>query len=94
MQYKKSKEKLHVKLTGDFNLKATCDIEKLMSDRPELFVDMSECRFADSNAIIFLEKLLNSHKKVQIINPPDIFFEVVSILGIHKKWDLDKMVQP
>ncbi len=93
MQYIKSKEKLHVTLTGDFNLKATLDIEQLMSERTELLVDMADSRFADSNAIIFLDRLLESSKKVKILNPPDIFFEVAYILGIHKKWDLENMVR-
>ena len=93
MQYTKSKEKLHVTLTGDFNLKATRDIEKLMSERTELLVDMSDSRFTDSNAIIYLDRLLESSKKIKILNPPDIFFEVVYILGIHKKWDLENLVR-
>ncbi|MDX1592081.1 MAG: hypothetical protein R3283_08960 [Balneolaceae bacterium] len=96
LNYKKSGRKLEITLTGDFNLNAVKRISDLLDDRKELVIDLQQSRFVNSRAIIFLHRLMNSEPpvKVQISNPPKIFFELLQVLDLHKNWKLDEIVQP
>jgi hypothetical protein len=96
LNYKKSGKKLEVTLTGDFNLNAVKKISDVLDDRGELFIDLEQARFVNSKAIIFLHRLMTSNPPVivRISNPPKIFFELLQVLGLHKTWNLDEIVQP
>ncbi len=96
MHYKKSKEKLEVTLTGDFNLNAVRHISELLNDRTELNIDLKNSRFVNSKAIIFLHNLMIEEKGVivRLKNPPKLFFKLLQILGLHKAWNLDEIVEP
>ena len=94
MLYTRNKHQLNVKLDGDFNLNAVRRISELLSDKDELYVDLSLSRFVNSNAIVFLNNLMQNHKKVRLKNPPKIFFECLQILGLHEIWNLNEIVEP
>ncbi|MDZ7720050.1 MAG: hypothetical protein U5K72_14645 [Balneolaceae bacterium] len=96
MNYKKTSNKLEIILTGDFNLKAVRKISDLLNDRSELDIDLKNARFVNSKAIIFLNKLMHRNPPVvvRLKNPPKIFFKLLQILGLHKKWNLDEIVEP
>lgn len=96
LTYKKTSERLEVTLSGDFNLNTVKKISDLLDDRSELFIDFGQARFANSKAVIFLHKIMNSkpHVTVRLKNPPKIFFELLKTLGLHKEWNLDEIVEP
>lgn len=96
MHYKKGKEKLEVTLPGDFNLNAVRHISELLDDRNELHIDLKNSRFVNSKAIIFLNNLLGEERSVtvRLRNPPNLFFKLLQILGLHKAWNLDEIVEP
>jgi hypothetical protein len=96
MQYQKSSRKLEVILPGDFNLNAVRMISELLDDRTELSVDLVHSRFVNSKAIIFLHKLMKATPpvKVNLKNPPRIFFELLKTLGLHDLWNLDEIIEP
>jgi anti-anti-sigma regulatory factor len=94
MQYNKNKMKLDVKLDGDFNLNTVRRISELLDDRKELSIDLSHSRFVNSNAIVFLNNLMKNQIKVQLKNPPKIFFEILQLLGLHDVWNLKEIVEP
>lgn len=94
MNYKKTKKKLEVVLTTDFNLNAVRQIQKLLKDRQELYIDATKSRFINSEAIIFMHKFIENGKKLQIREPPRIFYVALHILGLHDVWDLKTIVTP
>lgn len=94
MNYKKTKDRLDVVLTTDFNLNAVRQIQKLLKDRHELYIDTSGSRFINSEAIIFMHNYINSGNKLQIKDPPRIFYVALHILGLHEVWDLKTIVTP
>lgn len=96
MQYKKSSQKLEVILSGDFNLNAVRKISEQLDDRTELSVDLVHSRFVNSKAIIFLHQLMKSTPavKVNLKNPPRVFFELLNVLGLHEEWNLDEIIEP
>ncbi len=96
MQYKKKDQQLEVVLPGDFNLKAVRQISELLGDRKELKVDLEKSRFVNSKAVIFLHNLMIAEPAVvvKLKNPPKVFYELISTLGLHKEWDLDHIIEP
>lgn len=95
MQYTKKKDSLEVVLPGDFNLNAVRQIRKLLGDRKTLFVDLENSRFVNSKAVIFLHNLMAScpEAEVKLKNPPKVFFELLTILQLHKYWNLDDIIE-
>ncbi len=93
MHYTKDRQSLQVRLQGDFNLNAVRQIRELFDDREELTVDLSHSRFVNSEAILYLQSLMQSGKTIRLKEPPKIFFEVLHILGLHESWDLKKIVE-
>lgn len=92
MKWKRTKEKLQVELSGDFNLASVRKIGNLLNGQSELFIDLDASRFVDSEAIIFLHEQIQKHRKVRLREPPDLFYEALRILGLHDEWDLKNIV--
>ncbi|MFH5883296.1 hypothetical protein ACG2F4_03210 [Halalkalibaculum sp. DA3122] len=93
MQYTRSNSRLTVQLESDFNLNAVREIKTLWDGRKELHVDLQQARFVNTEAVIFIHKLLQGRTRVRLKNPPKIFFEVLHILGLHEIWDLENIIQ-
>lgn len=96
MKVTKNKQKLEVILESDFNLNAVRHISSLMKDRSELLIDLVNARFVTSKAIVYLHNLMHADKQIRVHlkNPPKIFFELLTTLGLHEVWNLEEIVQP
>lgn len=96
MQYKKEKNRLEVVMTGDFNLNAVRKISELMKERKELWIDLRHSHFVNSKATIFLHNLMLKEPPVQVRlkNPPKVFFELLTTLGLQQSWELDEIIEP
>ncbi len=94
MKYEKKKQSLLVELEGEFNLDAVRKISEVLGEQEELVIDLSRSAFVDSNAIVFIHRLMEKGTGIQLENPPEIFYEVIQILGLHQKWDLNRLVKP
>lgn len=94
MKFKKDHDSLQAELTGDFNLNVVRQIQPMISDRDQLFINLGNARFVNSEAVIFLHGLLRAGKNVRLKDPPKNFFEVLQILGLHEVWDLKNIVEP
>lgn len=94
MNVNKNKESLDIELNTDFNLFAVRKIDGLLDERTELRIDLTQARFINSKAVLYLNKLLKANINVRLKNPPKIFFETLHILGLHEKWDLKSIVEP
>lgn len=93
MNYKKNDNRLMLQLPGDFNLNAVREIQNLLSNGEELYIDLAKARFVNSEAVIFLHRLIKNGRTIRLKNPPKIFFEVLQILGLHEEWDLKTIIE-
>ncbi len=84
MTYEKKGDTLHVTLHRDFNLLTARKVRRLCRDVNEVRIDLSRSKFVDTEGIIVLYELIQAGKKVRLIHPPPIFFEVVHILGLEE----------
>lgn len=94
MNYKRHDNRLKVELGGDFNLSAVRDLRKLLDKGEDLHIDLKNARFVNSEAIIFLHKLIRNQRRVRLKNPPKIFFKALQIMGLHQNWNLKSIVEP
>jgi len=81
-------KKVHIILEGDFNYPVVQKIEKLLNQREinSLSVEIPRAKVVDSEAIKFLYFLDRDGVKITVVNPPDIFNKILSILELTDKF--------
>lgn len=86
----KTKDTLKVKVLNNFNLLTRNKIEsRLTKEIEKLEIDLSNCRLLDSEAVIFMYQWDKSGKELNLINPPEILFEILEILELREIWQLN-----
>ena len=87
IEARKSNGTLKVKVLNNFNLLTRNKIEsRLTKEIKVLEIDFSTCKLLDSEAVIFMYRWEKSGKELKLINPPDIFFEILEILELKEIW--------
>ncbi|PAU95115.1 hypothetical protein CK503_02630 [Aliifodinibius salipaludis] len=78
---------LNIEIQGGFNLWVKNMILNHINNYTHaLKIDLTECKFIDSEGIIFLHQWQQKGKDLQLINPPDVFFEILEILELDDSW--------
>lgn len=78
---------LEVTITGHFNLWTKKLIEsRIANDISQLSIDLSNCKFIDSEGVIFMYRWQSSGKELELVNPPDILFEIIDLLELNEHW--------
>lgn len=81
---------LEVQVMDAFNLATKNVLESRLSDEiSDLKIDLSRCRLVDSEAVIFMYRWQRSGKALEVINPPEILFEICDILELNDHWELN-----
>lgn len=81
---------LEVKIPRNFNLWVKNMIEnRLGKEVTQLIVDLTRCKIVDSEAVIFMYEWQNNGHTLILVNPPEIFFEIVDILELENEWQLN-----
>lgn len=89
----KEGKKLKVIVQGDFNLRTKKMIlSRLNPAIDTLIINLISCDRIDSEGVIFLHRWLQKGKKLQLIEPPAIFFEILEILNLDSSWDFEKII--
>lgn len=90
IESQKNKGSLKVKIHNNFNLLTKKKIEsRLTREIDKLEIDMSNCKLLDSEAVIFMYHWNKSGKELNLINPPEILFEILEILELNDHWRLN-----
>lgn len=93
IQTHKSENTLQVKVLNNFNLQTKNKIaSRLTKEINKLEIDLSNCRIIDSEAVIFMYKWESDGKKLSLLNPPEILFEIIEILELQKEWEPDTII--
>jgi ABC-type transporter Mla MlaB component len=78
---------LNATIQSGFNLWVKNFIANHVSEEIHtLNVDLSGCKYIDTEGVIYLYKWQKDGKSLQLIDPPDIFFEILEILELHNSW--------
>lgn len=90
IESRKSEDTLKVTLLDNFDILTRNKIEsRATREIDKLEIDFSNCRILDSEAVIFMYKWNKSGKKLKLLNPPDILFEILEILELSDIWELN-----
>lgn len=78
---------LNVSIQGGFNLWIKNMIANHINKNTDtLKIDLTKCKFIDSEGVICLHQWHQNGNNLQLINPPDIFFEILEILELTNSW--------
>lgn len=84
---------LTVTVNGHFNLRTKNLIEsRLTMEIDRLIINLINCKYIDSEGVIFLHEWQDKGNELLIKKPPPILFEIVEILQLSDSWDFDKMI--
>lgn len=90
IESRKSNGTLKVKVVNNFNLLTRNKIEsRLTKEIEKLEIDLGNCKLLDSEAVIFMYKWDKSGKELNLIDPPEILFEILEILELQEIWQLN-----
>lgn len=90
IESRKSDDTLKVTLLNNFDILTRNKIEsRATKEIQKLEIDFSNCKILDSEAVIFMYHWHKSGKKLELINPPDILFEILDILELTDIWQLN-----
>lgn len=78
---------LYIKIKDGFNLWIKNLITTHIGDNTStLRIDLSECKYIDTEGIIFLYQWQQKGHNLQLIQPPEVFFEILDILELNDSW--------
>lgn len=86
MKYSREGEKLFISLYGDFNYRAVKEIKKVLGDEDLIEIELRKAKFVDTEAIIFIHKLMSDNKEIHLKKAPGILSECLRILDLEKIW--------
>lgn len=77
----------------DFNLMAVRHLKYHLGDTTQVRIDLSRARLVDTEAVMALFRLQQEGVQFRLVNPPDIFYEVLAVLDLDDVFDLDRLVE-
>ena len=78
---------LTVSINGGFNLWVKNMITNHIGEEIQnLDIDLTNCKYIDTEGIIFLYEWQQNDQKLQLKNPPEVFFEMLDILELSDSW--------
>lgn len=86
MKYRKEGDKIFITLMGDFNYRAVSEIKKILEDETHIEIALRKAKFVDTEAIIFLHKLMSNGKQIHLKKAPKILSECIRALDLEKIW--------
>jgi ABC-type transporter Mla MlaB component len=92
MEYTHRDDTLIVRLSNDFNWLAVQQIEPLTADAAHVRIDLSDVRLLDTEALMLIDRLQRAGKTVQLVDPPDLLYDLIALLDLDPALDADALV--
>jgi anti-anti-sigma regulatory factor len=89
MEHHRNEDVLTVRLHRDFNLLTARHLQRIADDAREVRIDCRDARLIDSEGVMAMYDLQRSGTTVTLIDPPDIFREVLSILDLKEVFGVE-----
>lgn len=93
MDLDRDDDTLNVRPRRDFNLMAVRHLKYHLEDATQVRIDLTRARLVDTEAVMALFRLQQDGIRFRLVNPPDIFFEVLEVLDLTAEFDLDRLVE-
>lgn len=89
MQYERDGDTLTVYFQRDFNLLTARHLRQIVHGEKHVRVDLSRARLVDTEALYALYELQSNDVRITLIDPPDLFHEVVDVLDLEDVFDVE-----
>jgi len=86
MKYRKEGNKIYITLLADFNYRAVTEIKKNLDEENQIEIELRKAKFVDTEAIIFIHKLMSNGKQIRLRKTPKILSECLRALDLEKIW--------
>lgn len=93
MDLDRDDDTLIVRPRRDFNLMVVRHLKYHLEDATQVRIDLSRARLVDTEAVMALFRLQQQGLQFQLLDPPDIFFEVLDVLDLRSEFALDRLVE-
>lgn len=92
MKYERDGDTLTVRLRRDFNLLTARHLRQIVHGARHVRIDLSRARLVDTEALYALYELQSSDVQITLIDPPDLFHDVVEVLDLEDVFDVEVAV--
>ena len=82
---------IDILLERDLNYLTVNLIDAMTASKEKVQIDLSFSKIVDSESIKSLYKMIRAGKRVVLVNPPPVLFEVIEILGLGSLLDDKKL---
>jgi len=89
MEHQRDEDILTVRLHRDFNLLTARHLQRLAEGAEEVRIDCRDARLIDSEGVMAMYDLQRNGASVTLIDPPDIFREVLTILDLEEVFGVE-----
>ncbi len=93
MDLERHGETLTLRPRRDFNLMAVRHLKYHLEDATRVRIDLARARLVDTEAVMALFRLKQQGIIIRLLDPPDIFYEVLDVLELSEAFDLDQLVE-
>jgi len=93
MDYERHGSTLTVRMRRDFNLMAVRHLKHHLDDATRVRIDLSGTRLVDTEAVMALYRLGREGLTIRLLDPPEIFYEVVTVLELESAFNLEELVE-
>ena len=73
-----------ITINEDWNWVVSKKLEQIDPQFNQMCISLSHCRLMDSESLILLFKWISEGKQIELIDTPDIFFEMIDILDLNE----------
>lgn len=89
MTYERNGDTLTVHLQRDFNLLTARHLRQIVHEETHVRVDLSRARLVDTEALYALYELQSKDMHITLIDPPELYHEVVEVLDLQDVFDVE-----
>lgn len=93
MELERNENTLTVRIRRDFNLMAVRHMEYHLDDAARCRIDLSQARLVDTEGIMALCRLQAQDIDIVLLEPPDIFREILELLALAEQFDIEMLVE-
>jgi ABC-type transporter Mla MlaB component len=93
MDLERHGDTLTVRLRRDFNLMAVRHLRHHLENATRVRIDLARARLVDTEAVMALYRLQKRGVEVVLLEPPQIFYEVLEVLELESAFQLDRLVE-
>jgi ABC-type transporter Mla MlaB component len=93
MDLERHGDTLTIRVRRDFNLMAVRHLKYHLEDATRIRIDLRRARLVDTEAVMALFRLQQEGLTIRLLDPPEIFYEVLAVLELEEAFGVEDLVE-